>query len=87
MRVTKDQSHKEKGSRTEINELKYTDQLLERLQTVLNLRPQIVTIFSQQWVKVSNYIFYHKSITFIKSALLASEVCGNVCCCVQLVVN
>ena len=27
MRVTKDQSHKEKGSRTEINELKYTDQL------------------------------------------------------------
>ena len=42
---------------------------------------------TQQWVKVSNYIFYHKSITFIKSALLASEVCGNVCCCVQLVVN
>ena len=32
MRVTIDKSHKEKGSRTEINESKYTDQLLERLQ-------------------------------------------------------
>ena len=49
----------------------------------LNLRPRIAAKFSQQWVKVSNYIFYHKSITFIKSALLASEVCENVCCCVQ----
>ena len=29
MRVIKDQSHKEKGSRTEMNELKYMDQLLE----------------------------------------------------------
>ena len=57
------------------------------VSTVLNLRPRIVAIFSQQLVEVSNYIFYHKSITFIKSALLASEVCGNVCCCVQLVVN
>ena len=53
----------------------------------LNLRLRIVAKFSQQWVKVSNYIFYHKSVTFIKSALLASEVCGNVCCCVQLLVN
>ena len=32
MRVTKDRSHKQKGSKTEIKELKYTDQLLERLQ-------------------------------------------------------
>ena len=29
MRVYKDQSRKEKGSKTEINESKYTDQLLE----------------------------------------------------------